>query len=674
MTSRSLKATTAAAAVLSLLQPLPALTQSGSGNGAKANASATGQLKRLENADARSFEEICAEAMILDPAACELHIQTLLADAEAEVAADSAAQAATAAEAAQQEATEADAAVKAEAEAKAAELARAAADAKAQAEEAAATAARRAQEAAAEAEAEADAEAQARADAEAEAEASAEAEAEAGAQAQADAEAEAEAEALELERVEAAEEAEADAATQADADARAEAEAQAEAEAEANAQADAEAAAQTEADAQAEADATARAEAEAEAAAAAAERDEDTDTETIAETPAPPASIAEDCPAEVIGSDGTLVCVDVLTSEGIAALAAEAGDETEAKAEVTTETVTERDRRSSDEEFSTRTQDVDERDVGTPEASGAPVGAQRDTGLSDLEKAGLLALGAVVIGAILTSGQRVENNTGDRVIVVDDEGNYRVLKDDDALLRQPGSEVRTERFTDGSTRTTVTRNDGTRIITIRDSTGRALRRLRIEPDGREYLLIDEARTFEPVVVRDLPRPVREDFDYRVASDRENLRLALLAAERRDIGRSFSLRQVREFVEVRELAPEINLAGITFATNSAAIQPSQAEQLREMGLLMRDFIRDDPTELFLVEGHTDAIGPAGLNLLLSDRRAESVALALAEYFGVPPENMVVQGYGESQLKIPTQEAERLNRRVAVRRITPLMRPY
>ncbi|WP_155326405.1 OmpA family protein, partial [Alkalilacustris brevis] len=79
-------------------------------------------------------------------------------------------------------------------------------------------------------------------------------------------------------------------------------------------------------------------------------------------------------------------------------------------------------------------------------------------------------------------------------------------------------------------------------------------------------------------------------------------------------------------------------------------------------------------LFLVEGHTDAIGPAGYNLLLSDRRAESVALALTEYFGVPPENMVVQGYGESYLKIPTQEAERLNRRVAVRRITPLLRQY
>ena len=45
--------------------------------------------------------------------------------------------------------------------------------------------------------------------------------------------------------------------------------------------------------------------------------------------------------------------------------------------------------------------------------------------------------------------------------------------------------------------------------------------------------------------------------------------------------------------------------------------------------------------------------------------------LSSVFDVPPENLVTQGYGEQYLKIPTQEAERQNRRVAVRRITPLM---
>lgn len=590
MTSKSLKTTTAIIAALSLMQPLPALTQS--------------------SADVRSFEEICAEAMIADALACELYVKELqiAAEAEAQAAADAAAQATAEAEAAAQVATEA--AAQADAAAKADELDRAAAEAEARAAEAASAAGRLA--------AEADAAAQAAADAEAAVEATDEAEA------------------VELDKAETEADAEAEAAAQAEADA--------------------------EAHALAETDAAARAEAEA-----------DQDDETITEAAEATAPAGEDCLAEVVGSDGTILCVDELTGEGIAAIAYEDGVEAETEVEVTTETVTESTHRSSSEEFSEATLDA-EREASTEATAGGPAMEQRDTGMSDLEKAGLFVLGAVVVGAILSSGQRVEANTGDRVIVLNDDGTYRVLKDDDALLRQPGSEVRTERFYDGSTRTTVTRDNGTRIITIRDSAGRALRRVRIEPDGREYLLIDDTRTFDPVIVRDLPRPDYGDFDYRAATDRESLRQALLAADQRGFGRSFSLRQVRDYVEVRELAPEINFGAVTFATNSAALQPSQAEQLREMGLLMSDLIAAEPTELFLIEGHTDAIGDAGYNLLLSDRRAESVALALSEYFQVPTENMVVQGYGERFLKIPTQGAERLNRRVAVRRITPLLQQY
>jgi outer membrane protein OmpA-like peptidoglycan-associated protein len=627
MTSRSLKATTATVAVLSLLQPLPALTQTSSGAGAGVNASATGPLNRLGNADTRSFEEICAEAMIVDPDACELHIQALRSEFEAEVTGDAAFDATV----------EAESDPKDEAEALAAELEQAATQAQEQAEEAAEAAAQ-------------------------EADAATRATTEAQVQVDADAEA--------LDQTETTNQVEIDAAATAQAELDAQAEADAQTAADAQVEADTRAAA----DAQADADAQVEADLEAQTATeGAGDGDGDSGTTATVETPEQSETVADDCAAEVVGPEGTLICVDALTSEGIEALAGGTDAETEVQTEVTTETVTEESRRSSSEEFREWGRDRDsERAATDADQTGEQVGEQSASGLSDLERAGLFVLGAVVVGAILQSGQRVEANTGDRVIVVDEAGTYRVLKDDDALLRQPGSEVRTERFNDGSVRTTITRDDGTRIITVRDSAGRALRRVRIEPDGREYLLIDDTRTFEPVIVRDLPRPVYDEFDYRAATDRESLRLALLAADRRDIGRSFSLRQVRDYVEVRELAPEINLAGITFATNSSAIQPSQAEQLREMGLLMRDFIREDPTELFLVEGHTDATGPAGYNLLLSDRRAESVALALTEYFDVPPENMVVQGYGQSQLKIPTQQAERLNRRVGVRRITPLVR--
>ena len=74
---------------------------------------------------------------------------------------------------------------------------------------------------------------------------------------------------------------------------------------------------------------------------------------------------------------------------------------------------------------------------------------------------------------------------------------------------------------------------------------------------------------------------------------------------------------------------------------------------------------------MIEGHTDAVGSDVDNLSLSDRRAESVAMALTQQFNVPAENLVTQGYGEQYLKVPTQGPERANRRVTVRRITPLL---
>ena len=76
-------------------------------------------------------------------------------------------------------------------------------------------------------------------------------------------------------------------------------------------------------------------------------------------------------------------------------------------------------------------------------------------------------------------------------------------------------------------------------------------------------------------------------------------------------------------------------------------------------------------MFLIEGHTDATGTDDDNLSLSDRRAESVSVVLTDEFQIPPENLTTQGYGEQQLKVQTPGPERANRRVTVRRITPLL---
>jgi outer membrane protein OmpA-like peptidoglycan-associated protein len=118
-------------------------------------------------------------------------------------------------------------------------------------------------------------------------------------------------------------------------------------------------------------------------------------------------------------------------------------------------------------------------------------------------------------------------------------------------------------------------------------------------------------------------------------------------------------------------PRVDLDTITFDTGSWEVTPDQARLLEPIAAAMRRAIGRNPNEIYLIEGHTDAVGNDVDNLSLSDRRAEAVADILTQDFGIPPENLTTQGYGEQYLKVPTQGPERLNRRVTVRRITPLL---
>jgi outer membrane protein OmpA-like peptidoglycan-associated protein len=123
--------------------------------------------------------------------------------------------------------------------------------------------------------------------------------------------------------------------------------------------------------------------------------------------------------------------------------------------------------------------------------------------------------------------------------------------------------------------------------------------------------------------------------------------------------------------VRELMPRVDLDTVNFDTGSWEIAPEQVDKLKVIADAINRAVSRNPQEVFLIEGHTDAVGNDVDNLSLSDRRAESVAAILTEYFQVPPENLTSQGYGEEYLKVRTDGPERQNRRVTVRRITPLL---
>ena len=93
-------------------------------------------------------------------------------------------------------------------------------------------------------------------------------------------------------------------------------------------------------------------------------------------------------------------------------------------------------------------------------------------------------------------------------------------------------------------------------------------------------------------------------------------------------------------------PSIDLNSINFETGSWEIPPDQAAKLQAIADGLNRAIARNPREVFLIEGHTDAVGNDVDNLSLSDRRAQSAAELLTQQFGVPAENLTSQGYGSA----------------------------
>jgi outer membrane protein OmpA-like peptidoglycan-associated protein len=234
-------------------------------------------------------------------------------------------------------------------------------------------------------------------------------------------------------------------------------------------------------------------------------------------------------------------------------------------------------------------------------------------------------------------------------------------------------------------REVVIRPDGTRIVTIRNRWGDVIRRVKILPDRREVVLVYVEDDYYDDVLEwrdpglDLPPlaldiPV-EDYilDAEYVEEPEDYYTFLEQPPVEQVERTYSIDEVRRSARIRDKVRRIDLDIINFEFGSAVIPESEIEKLEGVADAMQRLLEKNPGETFFIEGHTDAVGSEVANLALSDERAEAVATALTNVFEVPPENMETQGYGEQYLKVETEEPERENRRVAIRRITPLVAP-
>jgi outer membrane protein OmpA-like peptidoglycan-associated protein len=278
-------------------------------------------------------------------------------------------------------------------------------------------------------------------------------------------------------------------------------------------------------------------------------------------------------------------------------------------------------------------------------------------------------------------GQTVIKEPGGRAIV-QVNGHAFIQHDETAHFHAFGGIPQTRRGPNGNAISTIVRPDGVRIEIEVDGFGRPLRRVRYLPDGRRFVLFENralaigAGLALGALIISLP-PVEVDVpreQYIVDADdatEDDMYGALQAGPIGVLDRSYSLEEVLASVSLRERMRSVSIDSINFEFGSSDVGPDQAEMLESVAAVIRDMANQNPGEVFLVEGHTDAVGSDVDNLSLSDRRAEAVADTLSQQFNIPRENLVTQGYGKQFLLIPTPDPERKNRRVVIRRITPLL---
>jgi outer membrane protein OmpA-like peptidoglycan-associated protein len=123
------------------------------------------------------------------------------------------------------------------------------------------------------------------------------------------------------------------------------------------------------------------------------------------------------------------------------------------------------------------------------------------------------------------------------------------------------------------------------------------------------------------------------------------------------------KQVKEFVDstVIKNTEAILLPNVQFYSNSANLLPYSIRSIQELA----DYMNLHPAINAVIKGHTDDVGDAEKNLLLSQQRAETVRQVLVS-LGINASRIQAKGYGESMPKTRDQtvEARAINRRVEV----------
>lgn len=116
--------------------------------------------------------------------------------------------------------------------------------------------------------------------------------------------------------------------------------------------------------------------------------------------------------------------------------------------------------------------------------------------------------------------------------------------------------------------------------------------------------------------------------------------------------------------VPEVAEEVTVGlPIEFAYNSDKILPKSKPYLDEVGKMLN--FSNLSNKKLMIEGHTDAKGSKFYNVILSQKRADSVKRYLVENFQISNQRLMVSGKGESEPLKGKDPLSAQNRRVQLK---------
>ncbi|MDH3975102.1 MAG: OmpA family protein [Deltaproteobacteria bacterium] len=124
------------------------------------------------------------------------------------------------------------------------------------------------------------------------------------------------------------------------------------------------------------------------------------------------------------------------------------------------------------------------------------------------------------------------------------------------------------------------------------------------------------------------------------------------------------RTARRFFGVNRIsAISLKLRGSAFGTGSAKLSNEAKEVLKKAAELIKKY----PGEKVFIEGHSDSMGSAAVNLRLSEKRAESARNYLINDEGIDKKRLFALSYGETRpiADNKTPEGREINRRVEIK---------